>query len=74
MAAFFAGVVRAPITGIVLVTEMTASVTLLLPMLGACFVAMLVPTLVHDAPIYDLLRERVSVHEKPAAARRAREE
>jgi CIC family chloride channel protein len=59
MAAFFTGVVRAPVTGIVLVTEMTASVTLLLPMLMACFVAMLIPTLLRDAPIYDSLRERV---------------
>ena len=58
MAAFFTGIVRAPLTGIVLVTEMTASVTLLLPMLGACFVAMLVPTLLRDPPIYDSLRER----------------
>jgi CIC family chloride channel protein len=45
MAALFAGVVRAPITGIVLVVEMTASVRMLLPMLGACFTAMLVATL-----------------------------
>ena len=45
MAAFFTGVVRAPLTGIVLVVEMTANVTMLLPMLGACFMAMLVPTL-----------------------------
>ena len=45
MAAFFTGSVRAPLTGIVLVTEMTANVTMLLPMLGACFAAMLVPTL-----------------------------
>jgi chloride channel protein, CIC family len=58
MAAFFTGVVRAPVTGIVLIIEMTGSVTLLLPMLGACFVAMLVPTLLGDAPIYDSLRER----------------
>jgi CIC family chloride channel protein len=57
MAAFFTGVVRAPVTGIVLVTEMTGNVTMLLPMLGACFVAMLVPTLLRDAPIYDSLRE-----------------
>ena len=56
MAAFFTGVVRAPLTGIVLVTEMTASVTMLLPMLGACCVAMLVPTLMRNAPIYDSLR------------------
>src|SRR5262249_40041268 len=44
MAAFFTGVVRAPVTGIVLIIEMTASFTMLLPMLGACFTAMLVPT------------------------------
>ena len=55
---FFTGVVRAPLTGIVLVIEMTANVTMLLPMLGACFVAMLVPTLLRDAPIYDSLREQ----------------
>jgi chloride channel protein, CIC family len=56
MAAFFAGVVRAPVTGITLVVEMTANVTMLLPMLAACFVAMLVPTLLGNAPIYDSLR------------------
>lgn len=58
MAAFFTGVVRSPITGIVLVIEMTASFTMFLPMLGACFAAMLVPTLLGDPPIYDSLRER----------------
>jgi CIC family chloride channel protein len=58
MAAFFTGVVRAPVTGIALIIEMTAGFTLLLPMLGACFAAMLVPTLLRDEPIYDSLRER----------------
>jgi CIC family chloride channel protein len=58
MAAFFTGVVRAPVTGIVLIVEMTASFTMMLPMLGACFAAMLVPTLLGNAPIYDSLRER----------------
>jgi chloride channel protein, CIC family len=60
MAAFFSGVVRAPLTGIVLVTEMTGNVTTLLPMLGACFAAMLVPTLLCNPPIYDSLRKRTS--------------
>ena len=59
MAAFFTAVVRAPLTGIVLVIEMTASFTLLLPMLSACFAAMLVPNLLGNAPIYDSLRERI---------------
>ena len=60
MAAFFTAVVRAPITGIVLVTEMTASFTMLLPMLSACFAAMAVPTLIRNAPIYESLRQRLT--------------
>jgi CIC family chloride channel protein len=58
MAAFFCGVVRAPLTGIVLVTEMTGNVTMLLPMLAACFAAMLVPALLGGAPIYESLSAR----------------
>jgi CIC family chloride channel protein len=64
MAAFFTGVVRAPLTGIVLVVEMTTNVTMLLPMLGACFMAMLAPTLMRDPPIYDSLRERTLESER----------
>lgn len=56
MAAFFTAVVRAPVTGIILVIEMTGTFTQFLPMLGACFAAMLVPTLLRDPPIYDSLR------------------
>lgn len=59
MAAFFTGVVQAPITGIVLVIEMTASTPMLLPMISACFTAMLAPSLLGGAPIYDSLRERI---------------
>jgi CIC family chloride channel protein len=62
MAAFFVAVVRAPVTGIVLVTEMTASFTLLLPMLTACFTAMIVPMLLRVPPIYDSLGERAARH------------
>jgi CIC family chloride channel protein len=57
MAAFFTGVVQAPVTSIVLVIEMTASFTMLLPVIAACFAAMLVPNLLNSAPIYDSLRE-----------------
>ncbi|MBV8588854.1 MAG: H(+)/Cl(-) exchange transporter ClcA [Acetobacteraceae bacterium] len=59
MAAFFTGVVQAPITGIVLVIEMTAAFTTLLPMMAACFAAMIAVNLLHTAPIYDSLRERM---------------
>jgi CIC family chloride channel protein len=64
MAALFTGIVRAPLTGIVLATEMTADVTMLLPMLCACAMAMLTPTLIKDPPIYDSLRERTVARER----------
>lgn len=60
MAAFFAGVVRAPLTGIVLVGEMTGSTNLLLPTVFASFAAMLVAQLLRDRPIYDALRDRTT--------------
>lgn len=58
MAAFFTSSVRAPVTGIVLASEMTGSTTLLTPTLGACAVAMLVAMAVRSEPIYDLLTTR----------------
>ncbi|ARN81357.1 H(+)/Cl(-) exchange transporter ClcA [Methylocystis bryophila] len=71
MAALFTAVVRAPLTGIVLITEMTSDATLLLPMLGASFCAMIAPTLARQAPIYDSLRERAlpprGAQKKPGA-------
>jgi CIC family chloride channel protein len=59
MTAFFTGVVRAPLTGIVLITEMTATTTLMVPMLAAGFGAMLASSLVRGEPIYDTLRSRM---------------
>jgi hypothetical protein len=56
MAAIFTAVVRAPLTGMILVTEMTESSQLLLPMLAACFSAMAVATMLREPPIYDALR------------------
>jgi len=58
MAAFFTATVRAPVTGIVLATEMTGSTTQLAPMLGACAIAMLTATMLRSTPIYDQLTRR----------------
>jgi chloride channel protein, CIC family len=74
MAALFTGIVRAPLTGIVLATEMTADVTMLLPMLCACAMAMLTPTLLGDPPIYDSLRERTVARERARLDRSAARE
>ncbi|MFF9978063.1 ClC family H(+)/Cl(-) exchange transporter [Streptomyces erythrochromogenes] len=59
MAAVFTGVVRAPLTGIVLVTEMTGAGVLLLPLLTACFAAAVTADRMGSAPIYDSLRRRM---------------
>ncbi len=64
MAAFFTAVVRAPVTGIVLIIELTASFTQLLPMLWACFAAMVVPTFFRNAPIYASLSQPVLQSER----------
>lgn len=58
MAAFFTSSVHAPVTGLVLATEMTGSVTWLPPMLGAVAVAMLVARLLGGGSIYDALAAR----------------
>lgn len=57
MAAFFTAVVRAPVTGIVLVIELTANFTQLMPMLWACFAAMVIPTMFGVRPIYECLSQ-----------------
>lgn len=65
MSAFFAAVVRAPITGVILCVEMTATTTVLVPMILASALAVVVCTLRKAPPIYETLRLRMegySVH------------
>ncbi|MBX3388024.1 MAG: H(+)/Cl(-) exchange transporter ClcA [Phycisphaeraceae bacterium] len=58
MVGLFTAVVRAPLTGIVLVSEMTVGTTLLLPMIGVCIGSMLMPTVMGNEPIYESLKLR----------------
>ncbi len=58
MAALFAATVRAPLTGIVLMVEMTEGYALILPLLTATFVAQWVADWLGEPPIYDSLLER----------------
>jgi len=57
IAAFFAAVVRAPVTGIILAVELTGSFSLFLLMLVATFAAVVVASLLKDPPIYESLSE-----------------
>lgn len=58
MSCFFSASVRAPVTGMVLVIEMTASTAAIVPMLAATAAAVMMAYLVGSPPIYDSLRER----------------
>jgi chloride channel protein, CIC family len=58
MAAFFTASVHAPVTGLILATEMTGNTNQLPPMLGACAIAMLVAVALRSEPIYDRLAQR----------------
>ncbi|PQV65430.1 chloride channel protein, CIC family [Abditibacterium utsteinense] len=58
MAAYFASVVRAPLTGIVLIAEMTGDYALLLPLFVASFAAYGVAEAMREMPIYETLLER----------------
>lgn len=57
MAALFASVVRAPLTGIVLIFEMTSNYDQLYALIVVCLVSYLVAELLHDRPIYEALFE-----------------
>lgn len=59
MAAFFGATVRAPVTGMVVVTEMTATTETLVPMMAATAAAVLVAYVLRSPPIYESLRERM---------------
>jgi CIC family chloride channel protein len=60
MAAFFAATVHAPVTGLILATEMTGNTNQLSPMLGACATAMLVAIALRSESIYDQLTDRAA--------------
>jgi CIC family chloride channel protein len=58
MGALFTSTVRAPLTGIVLMTELTGKYDFMLPLLVSCFVAYGIAEALGDRPIYEALRER----------------
>ncbi|HEY3781664.1 MAG TPA: H(+)/Cl(-) exchange transporter ClcA [Fimbriimonadaceae bacterium] len=58
MSALLAGSVRAPLTGVVLIVEMTGEYGLLYSLLIAAFASSLTAEALKDIPIYDALMER----------------
>ena len=67
MGALFAATTRAPITGILLVVEMTQNYSLILPLMVTCLTATTVVQLAGSAPIYSqLLNRTLKVRDKLA--------
>ena len=62
MAAYFTAIVRAPLTGVVLIIEMTGNYEQMLPLLISCFFAYAVAEFMKDLPIYEVLLERDLLH------------
>lgn len=58
MAAYFTAIVRAPLTGVMLIMEMTGNYSQMLPLLISCFCAYAVAEALKDTPIYEALLER----------------
>ncbi len=59
MAGYFAAIVRAPLTGIILIFEMTGSLNQMLSLSVVSIVAYVVATLLRSRPIYESLLERL---------------
>lgn len=61
MAGFFASTVKSPITGIVLLAEMSGSTESLVAMIIVSLIAYMVPTLLGNEPIYESLYDRLLI-------------
>ena len=59
MAALFSAIVRAPVTGIVLISEMTGSFSHLLSLSTAALIAYIVAEQMRSKPVYESLTERL---------------
>ena len=64
MAGYFSAIVRAPLTGIILIFEMTGSLTQMLSLSIVSIIAYIVATLLESKPIYESLLERLLEKQK----------
>lgn len=64
MTGYFSAIVRAPITGIILITEMTGTFNHLLTLSMAALMAYLIPDIMKCAPVYDQLLHRLLENRK----------
>lgn len=72
MAAYFTAIVKAPVTGSILITEMTGSFHHLLPLILVSMTAYIAADLLKSKPVYDLLYHRMIAREKRSEIKKSR--
>ncbi|MFH0996141.1 MAG: chloride channel protein, partial [Pseudomonadota bacterium] len=60
MAGYFSAIVRAPVTGTILILEMTGAYDLLLPLMIVSIISYSIPEYFKDKPIYEALMQKIS--------------
>jgi CIC family chloride channel protein len=73
MGALFTAIVRAPLTGIVLMIELTGQYGFMLPLLVSCLAAYGVAEVLGNTPIYEALRQRSTSTVAKALEKRAQD-
>ncbi len=68
MGAAFAGIVRAPLTSVIMIFEVTRDYTIIVPLMIANLISYLISSRLQKTPIYDALQEQDGVR-LPTAAR-----
>ncbi len=68
MGAVFAGIIRAPMTSVLIVVEMTGSYSLIIPLMIANMTSYVIARRMSPMPIYEALLAQDGVHLKPHAA------
>jgi CIC family chloride channel protein len=71
MGAVFAGIVRAPMTSVVMIFEMTQDYAVIVPLMIANLVSLFIASRLQRAPIYEALAEQDGIH-LPSAKTRQR--
>lgn len=70
MGALFAGIVRAPMTSVLMIFEMTRDYTVIVPLMIANLASLFISARLQKAPIYEALAHQDGIH-LPSAGRRA---
>lgn len=72
MGALFAGIVRAPMTSVLMIFEMTQNYAIIVPLMISNLISLFVALRLQRTPIYDALAEQDGIH-LPTAATRGRQ-